>query len=250
MNAAVYINELLGKLLKTRGVYLFHTKMLQRYVEKEERLKLYYEALEKSDNQLTDNIYKQLRFNSLLQLVEHVVKKGLDGEYAECGCWKGHSAYLICKTLARDGYSKIFHIFDSFEGLSEKLPVDKNILVEQTPDEIKAERLRYAATEERVRKTLSDFNFVKLYKGWIPERFDEVKDLSFAFVHLDVDLYQPVLDSLKFFFPRLLKGGVIVFDDYGYSDFPGFKKAIDEFLSYNDCELFYEVPIGGCFLIK
>ena len=52
---------------------------------------------------------------------------------------------------------------------------------------------------------LKDFNFIKTYKGWIPERFDEVKDRTFSFVHIDVELYQPTYDSLEFFFPRLKK---------------------------------------------
>ena len=42
-------------------------------------------------------------------------------------------------------------------------------------------------------------NFIILLKGWIPSRFEEVKDKNFSFVHIDVDLYQPTLDSLNFF---------------------------------------------------
>jgi O-methyltransferase len=67
---------------------------------------------------------------------------------------------------------------------------------------------------------LSEFPFVHLYKGWIPSRFIEVEDRQFSFVHIDVDLYEPILDSLNFF-PKLVKGGVIVFDDYGITQFPG-----------------------------
>jgi hypothetical protein len=250
VNLNFYIRNLLDKLLISRGIYLFDTKVLQSYYERDKRIRLYYEGLEKSENQWSDNIYKQFRFNSLLQIVEHVVKGKIDGEYAECGCWKGHSSYLICKTLSLNGYNKTYHIFDSFEGLSEKLPIDKHLRYEFSQEKIKEERRFFAATQEEVLRTLSGFNFVKLYKGWIPERFDEVKDLHFAFVHIDVDLYQPTLDSLKFFYPRLLKGGAIVVDDYGLTGYPGCKKAIEEFLSDNDCGFFYEIPSGGCFIIK
>ena len=81
-------------------------------------------------------------------------------------------------------------------------------------------------------------------------RIPEVESKKFAFVHVDVDLYQPTLDSLKFFYPRLLPGGVIVVDDYGYSVFPGAKRAVDEFLRGTDCSVFYETPMGSCFIIK
>ena len=57
-------------------------------------------------------------------------------------------------------------------------------------------------------------------------------------------------DSLKFFYPRLVDNGVIVCDDYGLSQSPGAKKAVDEFLAKNSYQLFYEVPMGGCFIIK
>ena len=39
-------------------------------------------------------------------------------------------------------------------------------------------------------------------------------------------------------------------DDYGMTQFPGCKKAVDEFLSQNECAFFYEMPVGGCFIIK
>ena len=108
----------------------------------------------------------------------------------------------------------------------------------------------FSSTEKEVKINLQEFDFIKTYKGWIPSRFKEVEKLSFSFVHLDVDLYQPTLDSMKFFFPRLSKGGVIVCDDYGMTQFPGAKKAVDEYLYKNKHTFFYEVPLGGCFIIK
>ena len=114
-----------------------------------------------------------------------------------------------------------------------------------------------AAAKDRIKriiaeyvKVLENFNFVKLYKGWIPDRFEEVSGKKFSFAHIDVDLYEPTRDSLEFFFPRLVEGGSIVVDDYGMSQFPGCKKAVDEFLNRNECKLFYEMPAGGCFMMK
>ncbi len=101
-----------------------------------------------------------------------------------------------------------------------------------------------------MKSCLSDFDFFHLYKGWIPNRFTEVEDKQFSFVHIDVDLYEPTRDSVNFFFPKLLENGVIVCDDYGLCQFPGATKAIDEFLEKNNCNMFYEAPMGGCFIIK
>ena len=59
-------------------------------------------------------------------------------------------------------------------------------------------------------------------------------------MHINVDLYEPTKDSLDFFYPRLVKNGVIICNDYGSCKFPGAKKAVDEFLEENN----YKYPGG------
>ena len=214
-------------------------------------MQLYYEGLKRSKNEWTDNFCKQLRHYSLQELVYHVIQQKLKGDFVECGVWKGHSAYIISSILSKKGFKGKFHIFDSFEGgLSGKVDKDKNLRDELSEKQVQEESSLLASTENEVSACLSEFPFVHLYKGWIPSRFNEVEDRQFAFVHIDVDLYEPIVDSLNFFFSRLVKGGVIVFDDYGITQFPGAKKAVDEFLEKNTCQFFYEVPMGSSFIIK
>jgi hypothetical protein len=141
-------------------------------------------------------------------------------------------------------------IFDSFEGLSDLSPQDKNELRELSAEEIDSQRKCFAATMELVKKNLSRFNFVEYYKGWIPERFKEVEKEKFVFVNIDVDLYHPIKDSLEFFYPRLCKGGIISLDDYGMSQFPGAKTATDEFVKKVNPSFFMYLPFGGAFIQK
>jgi len=54
------------------------------------------------------------------------------------------------------------------------------------------------ATESELRRNLAGFDNIRVFKGWIPERFQEVIGVDFKLVHVDVDLYQPTLDSLAF----------------------------------------------------
>lgn len=223
----------------------------ESYFSNDKKMQLYYEGLKRSRNEWTDNFYKQLRHYSLQELVYHVTQQRLNGDFVECGVWKGHSAYIISSILSANDFKGDFHIFDSFEGgLSGKVEKDKNLRDELTEKQVQEESNLLASTENEVSACLSKFQFVHLYKGWIPSRFNDVEDRQFAFVHIDVDLYDPILDSLNFFFPKLVKGGVIVFDDYGITQFPGAKKAVDEFLKKNTCQFFYEVPMGSSFLIK
>jgi O-methyltransferase len=223
----------------------------ESYFSNDQKMQLYYEGLKRSKNESTDNFYKQLRHYSLQELVYHVIQQKLNGDFVECGVWKGHSAYIISSILSENGFKGVLHIFDSFEeGLSVKTKKDKNFRDELTEKQVQEEASLFASTENEVSACLSEFQFVHLYKGWIPSRFIEVEDRQFAFVHIDVDLYEPILDSLNFFFPRLVEGGVIVFDDYGITQFPGAKKAVDEFLKKNTYQFFYKVPMGSSFVIK
>jgi hypothetical protein len=157
---------------------------------------------------------RKYTLNQLLKLTLH-----LAGDLAECGTYKGASAYLMCEAHRNDG--RLIHLFDSFEGLSAPARYDGNYW----------EQGRFGTPEELVHQNLADFQNFRVYKGWIPKRFEEVAGTTFSFVHVDVDLYQPTLDSLEFFYGRMAPGGIILMDDYGFKNCPGAKRAADEFFS-------------------
>ena len=216
---------------------------------------LYREGLEKSNQEKSDNFSKNLRHYSLIQYVRYVMsKKNLQNyNFVECGCWSGHSTYIISKILKEYDFNNKFYIFDSFErGLSDLAEEDKSLLKQMDEKEINEQKEYLKSSENRVKNVLKDFKFIEIYNGWIPEKFHYVEDKKFQFIHLDVDLYQPTKDSLNFFYPKLAQGGVIVCDDYNFSTFPGAKKAWDDFFvdKKNECNFFYEAQFGGCLLIK
>jgi len=167
--------------------------------------------------------------------------RNVQGDTAECGAFEGAGSYLICKSnSANPDRRRLQHVFDSFEGLSSPAVVDGTHWK-------KGDLSRSA---EAVRENLSEFSTsVVLHKGWIPERFGDIADQRFAFVHIDVDLYQPTLDSVSFFYPRMSEGGVILCDDYGFTSCPGATQAIDEYLA-DKKEKMISLSCGGGFLIK
>ena len=73
--------------------------------------------------------------------------------------------------------------------------------------------------------------------------------MKFCFVHLDVDLYQPTLDSLTFFYEKMIQGGIILCDDYGFTTCPGAKKAMDSFFSDTHEEV-VSLPTGQGFVVR
>jgi O-methyltransferase len=136
-------------------------------------------------------------------------------------------------------YERWHHVFDSFEGLS-------------APDESDGDHWEQgdlSIAMEQVGENMGAFDRYTLYQGWIPSRFPEVQDKRFAFLHIDVDLYQPTFDAIEFFYPRLSEGGVILCDDYGSSLCPGATRAIDEYLSDKPEKMLY-ITGGSGFMIK
>ena len=165
------------------------------------------------------NSFSEPRKYTLREFAKSV--RDMDGAVAECGCYEGASAYFIAQVL-RD---TPIYLFDSFEGLSTPGSQD----VDSDSSESAWRKGEMKATEEIVRENLKAFSDIQIFRGWIPERFNEVEDQLFKLVHIDVDLYQPTMDSLEFFYPRLVKRGVIVLDDYGSAKCPGARKATDEY---------------------
>ncbi len=161
----------------------------------------------------------------------------LDGDTAECGAYKGASSYLICRRNLK--YQKTHHIFDSFEGLSD--PVNEDGDYWKKGD--------LSCGEHVLRENLKEFSAVHYYKGWIPERFSDVADRKFCFVHLDIDLYQPTRDSILFFYERMTPGGIILCDDYGFTSCPGANKAMNDFFS-DKAEEIVLLPTGQGFVMK
>ncbi len=214
--------------------------------------KLYNSGLKKTKNSQSDNIYKQLRFFSLMQIVKHILNNDKVYDFAECGCWKGHSSFIISKLIVENNKDIDFHIFDSFEdGLSVSNINDGDFFYRDESTKKRISKRDFYSNEQFVRnEVLKEFNFVKIYPGWIPEKFNLIKDKKFSFIHIDVDLYNPTMDSLKFFYSRLQEGGAILCDDYNISHYPGAKKAWDEFFKDKEYTFFYESPLGGCFIIK
>lgn len=167
-------------------------------------------------------VYTAVDDNRLRLLHDKVNEtSNLWGCMAEIGVYKGGSALMIAATDP----SRILYACDSFEGLPETSPEDK---VEGGGHS----RGDFSDTSlEAVQKLLEPYKNVEFLKGFFPRsaKHDVMEVMDYSFVHIDVDLYQPTLDSLNFFWDRMVKGGIIVSDDYKMGSTPGVKTAFDEF---------------------
>jgi len=235
----------------TRDPIIVGRFILSDFYTPSERRRLYDECLRESGVEWSDNFPKQCRYDLLAQLLEHVLRRGIAGDVVECGCWKGHSTRMLASTVARLGKSRRLEVFDSFEGgLSDKGPEDRNERFDLTPRQVREEKMVFSSTEQEVRHALKDFDFARLHRGWIPDLSPQFGDVPRAFLHVDVDLYQPIKDTLEWFWPRMPSGAVVVLDDHGYCQFPGARRAAQEFFLKHPPAMFLEMPIGGAFAVR
>lgn len=139
-----------------------------------------------------------------------------EGDVAEVGVYKGGSARMLADFMPEC----TIYLFDTFDGMPQTNEFDN---MHRKGD--------FADTSfELVCQLFLDSPNVEVYKGCFPEQNSEiVVDKKFRLVHLDVDIYDSHVACLEFFQPRMVKGGVIVCDDYNAPTCHGAKKAIDEF---------------------
>lgn len=166
--------------------------------------------MEKVPETLLDIQRVSVIMNCLLQT------RHLEGDIAEVGVYKGGVAYYLNKL----SHGKQVYLFDTFEGIPMKSDVDRHIIGD----------FNDTSLEEVSAYFVNEAN-VHLVKGIFPNSASDVlKDTDkFSFVHLDADQYESTLNSLKYFYPKMVTDGIIVCDDYKFLD--GVDKAIREFLS-------------------
>ena len=169
------------------------------------------------------------RVHRLSRLVEESL--ALEGETAECGCFRGMSSYVICaiEREHRPGYDGRFHhVFDSFQGLSTPQAEDFSPDTDSAAAPVDGMRKAgaFSASLDEVRANLAEFPGIDYQPGWLPGSLDGVVERRYRFLHLDLDLYAPTAGALEYFWPRLVSGAYVACDDYGW---PGGRRAIDEF---------------------
>ena len=190
------------------------------------------------------NIMKMVAGHTIVDVVRCYIlyQMGLqaamrEGDVAEIGVYKGGTAMLLSNTFK--GTSKKIHLFDTFTGMPPADP-QKDLHKEGDFND---------TSFNGVKAYLSDYSNVMLHPGLFPNTAASIKESYFSMVHIDVDIYKSVMDCIKFFYPRLAKGGIMIFDDYGYISCPGAKLAVDEFF-VNKKEKPCYLPTGQCLVIK
>lgn len=210
------------------------TKLTAAYEVDEAFADLVDTALERTGEEVAregDGFHRvQMKLYNLQQALAQTA--GVDGLVAEAGCFRGLSAFVLCRTRAAEtsGFRGAgVHLFDSFQGLSALASEDQVHDRRVPKGRVRRRAGMFSATEDEVRATLAEYPDVVLHRGWIPESLSGAPEGPYRFVHLDLDLHGPTLAALAFFHPRLAPGGVLVCDDEGSVRWPGVRIAMDDY---------------------
>lgn len=158
--------------------------------------------------------------------------KNLEGDFVEFGCYDGKVAKFLIEYIGFEQCKKLFFLYDIFDnppvGLGPK----------HSPE-----------LYDEVIEDLKDFKFIKIIKGLLPESYVDNHPDKIAFAHIDLNSAETEIAVLEMIFDKITKGGIVILDDYGFSNFTESydkEKFFFEDLGYKVAEL----PTGQGVIIK
>jgi O-methyltransferase len=183
------------------------------------------------------------RVVALVDAVRYCVRRGIEGDLAECGVWRGGSVLAIILALQDLGVAdRRIHLFDTFEGMTEPTPEDTSPF--HAPAEeiwrqsggrpwgdslFDGETNSEAAVRGMLESTGYPTGLIEFVRGPVEETLPASAPERLALLRLDTDWYESTRHELEHLYPRLVTGGVLIIDDYGHWE--GARRAVDEYFA-------------------
>lgn len=185
------------------------------------------------------DVLEENRSRWLRNCALYLKESGIRGNVAECGVFRGEFAKYINKYFP----DRILYLFDTFEGFHESDLQEEYIKNKQFKSSMFDSNEIFKNTSiDFVLKKMTYPDNVVIKKGCFPDSAQGIDDI-FCFVNLDMDLYLPILNGLRFFWDKMQPGGYILVHDYFRNDLSGVKKAIEDFENERGIVI-VKAPIG------
>ena len=160
--------------------------------------------------------------------------------------WRGFLATAIMNYIPWPNANKQFYLFDTWEGLDERYLTDGERSNQAKLDHFKP---YYANQYESVKEHFSNYPNVHLVKGSVPETLDSVEIGTVSYLSLDMNCAPPELAAAQYFWDKLVPGGMILLDDYGFVSYEDQKRGFDQFATRHGIEVL-ALPTGQGLMIK
>lgn len=200
------------------------------------------------------------RIHALGQSIKYVVRSNIQGDFVQCGVWRGGGAMAMAYKLCELGVtSRRIFLYDTFTGMSEPSERDIEALSSKPAKSYWLEQQSAGynkwcyAPQELVEKNLRETgypveNFVFI-KGKVEDTIPKHLPDRISVLYLDTDWYESTYHELSFLYPRLSKFGVLIIDDYGH--WRGARDAVDQFFEeHNITPLINRIDYTGRLIIK
>lgn len=201
------------------------------------------------------------RMYALYKAVDYIERAEIPGAIVECGVWRGGSMMLVGQTLlARNCTDRDLYLFDTYEGLprpDDTQDIDRwgNRAIDGwLPRQTSEESSHWAeASLEDVRANLLSIGYpekrLHFIKGMVERTIPNLAPQSVALLRLDTDWYASTKHEMEHLFPRLVRNGILIIDDYGH--FEGARKAVDEYIAKQQLPLLLNrIDYTGRLIVK
>jgi O-methyltransferase len=181
------------------------------------------------------------RCYELWQLVAESAKTSR-GELIEIGVWRGGTGALIAKKCQLVGIEDMVYLCDTFKGVVKAGPMDPHYVGGEHANAARGDVLRLLSSLK--------LDFVSILEGIFPDdSLHLLEHHEFRFCHIDVDVYQSAKDIIDWIWPRLVNGGIVVYDDYGFPGCVGITRFVNEERNKRDRRVIHNLN-GHAVVIK
>lgn len=174
----------------------------------------------------------------------------VEGDFVECGVNLGFMSSAIMHHLKWGGDGRMFYLLDTFSGFDERFVSAKEreagILEKNNKDWGAG---FYTDNVARVRENFSEWTNVKIVVGSIPETLCEISSEKIAFLHIDLNCSPPEVGAMEGLWDRIVRGGVVLLDDYAYYGYQPQKEGMDEWAARRDVPI-ASLPTGQGLILK
>jgi len=167
----------------------------------------------------------------ILRELETILKKRVDGDVVEFGCYVGTTSVFLADRLRTT--DKKLYLYDSFAGLPPKTRED------ESPAGLQFQKGELLATKKQLIHNLTHAHVPLpiITKGWFSQLTTKDIPARISFAFLDGDYYHSVMDPLKLIWSHLSPGSVVIVDDYVNEALPGAARAVDDWLTWHKATL-------------
>lgn len=190
-------------------------------------------------NNLT--LVSRQRLIATIKSCKHAVEAGIEGDFVECGVWRGGNSIAAKLTLENYGSRKKVWLFDTFAGMTEPAEFDTSSFSTKTAQDQYREaqneehnEWRFASIDDvraNFQKSGVDLSGVRMVAGDVRKTLcdqDQLPD-AISVLRLDTDFYDSTKIELEALYPRLSTGGSLLIDDFGHWD--GARRAVEEYFN-------------------